>query len=143
MEKPNPKNPRLRNAVLRFLNARVSLPSWLFALSSAGLAWAAMFLLIFGPIGLGAFGAALPFTGWLWAPLLFLSTNATIIGLLFTKRVAFLKYGAFASFLLWIFGALAFIASGQALTAAVVATPWTLFYAYAYLASHFRDETGI
>jgi len=102
-----------------------------------------MFLLIFNPLGLGTFGAALPFSGWLWAPLLFLSTNTTIVGLIFTKRVFLLKYGSFASFLLWIFGALAFIVSGQALTAALVASPWMLFYAYAYLASHYRDETGI
>lgn len=141
--KPKPEEKGFRLFILRLLNARVSLPSWMLALSSAALAWAAMFLLFFTAAGLGPFGAALPVTGFLWTPLIFLATTATVVGLVWVRRINFLRYGAFGSFVLWIFGGVAFIASGQALTAGVVILPWLIFYAYIYLASFFRDETGI
>ena len=141
--KPKPEEKGFRRLILRMLNARISVPSWMLALSSAGLAWAALILLLFGSIGLGTFGAALPFTGFIWVPLLLLGTNATVFGMLFQRAHKALVYGSFLSFAMWIFGAIAFIASGQALTAGVVVLPWLIFYAYIYLASFFRDETGI
>lgn len=141
--KPDPRERKARNVVLRFLNARVSFPSWMLALSSMGIAYIALFLLFFGPIGLGPFGAALPFSGYMWAPLITASTTATVVGLIWIRRVFLLKYGAFVSFMMWILGGFAFATSGQLITAIIVATPWALFYAYVYLASFFREETGI
>lgn len=141
MAKPEPEVKTSRNAILRFLNARVSFPSWMLALSSMGIAYIALFLLFFST--LGPFGAALPFSGYLWAPLLTVSTTATVVGLIWIRRVFLLKWGAFISFLMWVMGAIAFTTSGQIITAVIVALPWLLFYAYVYLASFFRDETGI
>lgn len=142
VSKPDPKNGRAKNAVLRFLNARVSLPSWMLALSSTALSLIAIGLILFGS-GLGTFGAALLFNGALWASLLAIGSTATVIGLIVKRAWLLLRWGAFLSFLMWIFGGLAFILSGQAITTFVVVLPWLLFYMYVYLASHFRDETGI
>lgn len=142
VEKPEENYSRGKNLVLRFLNARVSLPSWMLALSSMGIAYIAAALMLFGP-GLEEFGKGLPFEGYMWTPLLCIGTTATVIGLAFVKRVFLLKYGAFLSFLMWIFGGIAFATTGQMITAIIVALPWLIFYAYVYLASFFRDETGI
>jgi len=115
----------------------------MLALSSMGIAYIALFLLLFTATGLGPFGAALPFSGYMWAPLITVSTSATIVGLIWMKRVFLLRYGAFVSFIMWILGGIAFATSGQVITAVIVAAPWLLFYAYVYLASFFRDQTGI
>lgn len=143
VEKPKPEEHGLRLLVLRVLNARISVPSWMLALSSAGLAWIAAFLLLFGTIGLGPFGVALPFSGNLWVPLLLLGTNATVYGMVRRKANRALEWGSFLSFIMWVFGGVAFLGSGQAVTFFVVVCPWLIFYAYIYLASHFRDETGL
>lgn len=142
MEKPNPKRGRGTNAVLRFLNARVSLPSWMLALSSAALGYIALFLLLNGT-GLGTFGEGLLFSAIVWVILEIIGSTATIVGLMVRKATLFLRWGAFLSFLMWIFGGVSFAVTGQAITAAVVVAPWLIFYAYVYLASFFRDATGI
>lgn len=140
--KPIENEPGFRTNILRMLNARISPPSWMLALSSCALAWFAGFLIVFGP-GLEEFGEALPVDGYIWVPSLIVTTTATVIGMFIKKRTAFLKYGAFGSFCAWIFGGMGFVESGQTLTAVVVVAPWMLFYAYVYLASLFRDETGL
>jgi hypothetical protein len=143
VEKPDEQRyGHTKNVVLKFLNARVSFPSWILALSSAGIAYIALFLLLFGS-GLGAFGEELILGALLWSSLMVVSTTATIIGLIFAKRIWLLRSGAFFSFTLWIFGALAFALAGQAITSVIVVIPWLLFYAYVYLASFFRQQTGL
>lgn len=133
----------MRKHILRFLNARVSLPSWMLALSSAGIAFIILFYFATNPVGLGAFGTALAFNGVIWTLLLCAGTSATILGLIWARFRLLLRWGAFLSFAMWIFGGLAFILAGQAVTTFIVVLPWLLFYAYVYLASFFRDETGI
>ena len=75
--------------------------------------------------------------------MILVGTSAVILAFLFKRMVFLLRWGAFLAFLMWVFGAIAFASSGQAITAFVVALPWILFYAYVYLASFFREETGI
>jgi hypothetical protein len=115
----------------------------MLALSSMATAYIALALLIFSPEGLGPFGDALPFDGFMWAPLLVVATTATVIGLIWQRRERFLRYGAFVSFLMWVLGGIAFVLSGEVISLVIIALPWLLFYAYVYLASHFRDQTGI
>lgn len=84
LTKPNPNNGRVKNAVLRFLNARVSLPTWVLALSSTALSLIAVTLVLFGS-GLGPFGESLAFSGLLWASLLAIGSLAVVAGLIVTK----------------------------------------------------------
>lgn len=137
-----PKEPKVRKAILRFLNARVSLPSWMLALSSAGLAYIAIFLILVGT-GLGTFGAALLFDGLLWSGLLALGSTSAIVGMIWKSRTFWLRWGAFLAFAMLVFGGIAFVLAGQTVTTIIVVVPWLLFYAYIYLASFFRNETGI
>lgn len=114
----------------------------MLALSSAGLAYIAIFLILTGT-GLGPFGTALLFNGLLWSVLLALGATMTVAGMIWKRLCFWLRWGSFLSFSMWIFGGLAFILAGQAITTFVVVIPWLIFYAYIYLASFFRDETGI
>ena len=141
--KPNEHDKGFRRIVLRVLNARISVPSWMLGLSSALLSWAVLFFMVFNPAEVAPLVAALPFSGWIWVPFLVLGTTATIYGMMRYKALPWLKFGSFLSFIMWIFGGVAFWASGSALTFWVVVLPWMIFYAYTYLAAHFRDEIGL
>jgi hypothetical protein len=115
----------------------------MLATSSFALALICLYYLGFVPAGLGAFGAALPFNGWFWAPTLTIASTSTLAGMIWIKHVLLLRYGAFVSFLMWVLGGMAFVLSNAVALAAVMALPWALFYAYVYLASFFREQTGI
>jgi hypothetical protein len=141
--KPSDSDTPVRHAILRLLNARVSLPSWMFALSACGISYIALYLLYFTPGGLEEFGKALPIDSYVWTVVTVIATTMTVLGLMFTKAPVLLRWGSFASFLAWLMGGFAFATSGQAITAVIVALPWIIFYIYAHLASYFRDETGI
>lgn len=143
VEKPKDSNSASRHAVLTFLNARVSFPSWMLAINSMITAYISLGLLLFATGGLGAFGAALPFSGYLWAPLLTASTTATVVGLLWIERVIILRYGAFVSFCMWTLAGISFVIQGELISLVVFGLPFMLFYAYVYLASFFRDKAGI
>lgn len=143
MRKPDSEHGgKKENFVLRLLNARVSIPSWMLAISSAALGYIALFLLLFGS-GLGAFGEGLFLSGGIWVPLEIIASTATIIGLIVKRATFFLRWGAFFSFILWVFGCISFAITGNIITSVVVVAPWLIFYAYVYLASFFRDTTGI
>jgi len=114
----------------------------MLALSSAALGYIALFLLLTGT-GLGTFGEGLFLSGAIWVPLEIIGATSVIIGLIARRATLFLRWGAFLSFILWVFGAMSFVISGQAITSFVVVGPWLVFYAYVYLASFFRDATGI
>jgi hypothetical protein len=102
----------------------------------------ALVLVVFGT-GLGPFGASLLLGGYVWTILSAIGDTAVVIGLVRKRADHLLRWGSFLSFAMWIFGGLAFVLSGQAATTFIVVIPWLLFYAYTYLASFFRDETGI
>jgi hypothetical protein len=143
VQHPTYTEPKFRLAILRFLNARISFPSWMLALSSCALAWVALFLLATTDEGLMEFGDALPVDGWFWAGTLAVANTLVIVSFLYVKAERLMRYSSFVSAMMWVLGGIAFATSGQKLTAVVVALPWFAFYGYVYLASYFRERTGI
>ena len=127
----------------RLINARYSLPSWLWVFVSAFVGAAVSAYALLDPDGEAKpFLDALPFYGKLWGPLLVLFALCSVIGMAKNSR-RFVQVGSMGSFCLWIFGSIAFYITGGIVNTVLLAVPLLVFWAYKYLATYVREYTRL
>lgn len=134
----NKSGSRTRNFMIRLVNAKYSVPSWLWAIASTSLGALIIFYSFTNPALVAAFLAPLPFHGWVWAPLLTLGGLAAMLGMA-KDNSKLLRLGAFVSFLMWIFGTITFYISGGIGNVIIFAGPMLVYWGYKYLASYVRE----
>jgi len=130
-----------RRLLTRLINARYSIPSWLWASSSALIGLIALLLSIFTPSVTAYFTDAVAL-GVLWPPLILISSAVAMYGMA-TVKFRVVRYASFASFVLWIFGCTAFILTGGVISVMIFGGQILLFWAYKYLASYVRLEDRV
>lgn len=106
------------------------MPSYLIVLSSLALSLYA--LVEVSKVSLSDFGQAVIIGYVPWVIVLFIGNIITVIGLILRNGWA-VKWGAFLSFIMWVFGGIAFLIEHQGLTAVVVILPYLIEYAYLYV----------
>lgn len=132
----------MRKLLLRIINAEISVSSWILAVICL-LTSIVLFGQIMNPAtpGLAEFDAAMPFINEaVWAGGLILSSVALMIGMA-KHWLNFIRYGSMTCFVLWAFGATAFILLGQGITIVILIAPIMLFLAYMFLAAILREDT--
>lgn len=134
----NPPDNKFRRFMLRLVNAKYSLPSWLWALASTAFAAVILMYLVVNPALVAEFVAPLPFHGWAWAILLAFGGVLAMFGMALDKP-KFVRIGSFLSFCMWIFGAITLYISGGIGNIIIFAGPMLIYWAYKYLASYVRE----
>lgn len=133
----------MKNALLKIIDAEVSVPTWILLFISTGIAAVMAVYIVTRPEQLAAFNnALLIFDGVLWASLLTIACVMTGI-FLSVRNHKWSSYCSFASFCLWVFGALSFWAIGSPATVVLLVLPLLVFHAYLFLGPVLRDRNGL
>ena len=139
-----PRRERARLRLIKIVNARYSVPTWLWVVAST----VAGVIILVGSLTLPAatlaadpFLSALPINGIVWGGLLTASGFVNMYGMARLK-LRVVKWTAFICFCLWVFGVIAFWLTGVA-NVALFAGPMLSFWAYKYIASHIREQNNL
>ena len=125
--------------MLKVINARYSIPTWLWVFASLALAVIVGIYALIDPDRVAPFLNPLPFDGWIWVPTLVIGSLLTMFGMA-RNMVKTIRVGAFFSFVMWIFGAISFgLTEGGFANVIIFAAPMLMVYAYIYLATYVRD----
>jgi hypothetical protein len=118
------------------INARYSVPTWLWASSSfiSGL----VVIFSFAQPSIATFVDAVAF-GVTWGPMVGIFGLIAMYGMA-TKNETLVRIGAFASFCLWVAGAVALFITGAGVAVFYFVGQLVLFWAYKYLASFVRYD---
>lgn len=127
--------------ILRVINAKYSVPTWLLAIMSWLVAIIILLIAMFDPAQAADFLDQLPAGGFLWAPLLLASTSATMVGMA-RHWHSLVKNGAGVSFCLWIFGSVAFGVGTGIANVVAFCVPFLIYWFYLALAARFRERQG-
>ena len=137
------KRDGIRDKLIAIVNAKYSVPTWLWVICST----AAALIILIGSLTLPAavvatdpFLQALPLDGTIWGGMLGGAGLLNMYGMK-KKKTKLVGYTSFICFLLWIFGGIALTASGAANLFFVV--PMLTFWAYKYVASFVREHYGV
>lgn len=130
------------NIILRILDARVSVSTWLWAAVSLAVGVIVLLMTAAGSPDIAEFQKALPFEGWVWGASLVAGALTTIYALWKNKRGA-LRIGSGASLAMWVFGLVSFVLSGEAVSVVIIGLPYLAFFTYLFLASTFRTRRGL
>jgi hypothetical protein len=126
------------NIILRIINARMSVPTWLMLLQNLMVAMTILLLGIFHPAGLGGFGDILPFGGILFGSALLAGCLSVMVGMIRKSR-DLTKWSSAATLGVWVFGTVLFAATpGGGLNIVLLVAPWMVYFVYMYLAAIFR-----
>jgi hypothetical protein len=139
---PNYKENKLLALIRKGINARYSVPAWLWVILSFVIGFLIALLAFTSPATSPAFFAALPLSGKLLGPLTALSALVAMYGMGAGKPTV-VKWAAMASFLFWLFISFALFIDGGAISVAVIGAPILVFWGYKYLASWVREVDGI
>lgn len=138
---PLPEN-KFLSTTRSVINAKYSVPTWLWVIASIFVALAITGVAIFDPLSATEFLDALPWGGLLIGPLLTGAGGLTMLGMIL-NRVKYVKWGSFASFCIWVFVGFAFFTTGGFLNFVILPLPMLCFWAYKYLASYVREHDQI
>lgn len=127
----------MRELLIRLINAKYSLSTWLWVFASTAMAVAVVLFSITDPPRIAEFASALPFKGTVWGSILIVGGLTTMIGMASDMKW-FVRFGSMASCLMWFFGVISF-AQGGVTSVIVFAGPLLILHAYIYLASHVRE----
>ena|SRR6478609_3336030 len=122
----------MKARILKLINAKVTLPTYLWVCSSLFLA----FYLYFHAdlFHLTPFAHHLPIDSDLWLSLLILGDITCLVGMVVrSAKLPIVRAGAFLSFSCWLFGNIALLATGGWLLVVWVTMWYNLMYAYLYL----------
>jgi hypothetical protein len=134
----NPPDNKARRFMIRLVNAKYSVPSWLWALASTSVGLLILFYAITNPVLIAEFVKPLPFEGFVWGSLLGGAGVVAMLGMGLDKA-RLVRIGSFLSFCMWIFGAVSFYAAGGIGNIIIFAGPMLIYWAYKYLASYVRE----
>ena len=132
------KRGKARERLRRIIDAKYSVPTWLWVLASTGFGAVILFYLLTNPALVVPFTQYLPFHGWSWAPLLTGGGLLTMIGMA-KDWVRFVRVGSFLSFTMWIFGSTTLYLTGGVANLIIFAGPMLILWAYTYVASYYRE----
>lgn len=127
----------LRLVLVRLINARFSLPTWLWAFASVAFGYIVFSYALSRDPRIADFASALPFGGVVWGSLLILAGLCSMFSMAFGSKHG-QQAGSMGSFILWIFGAISFAQDGFA-DVVIFAGPMLVFWAYKYLATFVRE----
>lgn len=128
----------MRNLLVRFINARFSLPTWLWAFASTAVGLIVFQYSFVKDPAIASFSESLPFGGVLWGGAVAICGVSSMYGMArFSKWP--LRFGSMGSFVLWVFGAISFARAGGLANVFIFAGPMLLFWAYKYLATYVRE----
>lgn len=137
------KRDKVRDRLIAIVNAKYSVPTWLWVICST----AAALIILIGSLTLPAaaiaadpFLNALPINGTLWGGALAGAGFTNMYGMK-TRRTRLVGYTSFLCFCLWVFGGIALAASGLANLFFIL--PMLAFWAYKYVASFVREHYGV
>lgn len=128
--------------IRRGINAKYSLPAWLWVLLSFVVGVLVFIIAVTNPATSAAFFAALPFTGILMGPLVAIAAAVAMYGMA-TGKIKYVKWGSFSSFCLWLFVGFALFMDGGIISFLLLPLPLLVFWAYKYLASWVREIDGV
>lgn len=131
---------RIRNGILRVLNARYSVSSWLWVIVST-LAATFMFATIYtgNDAALAAFSEAMPIDERFWVFMLVVTGLFKMYGMARDSRTA-VAIGSFVAFCLWVFGLITFVILGSTQAVVLLILPILIFNAYLFLGVAFRER---
>ena len=125
---------KLLKIMLNILNAKISLPTYLWVLSS--LVIAVYVIWNIDLVRVTPFAQKLPVDAAVWSISLALGDTLCLIGMMIRHpRIPIVRYAAFLSFLCWLFGNLSFLLTGGWLIVVWVTGWYNLMYAYLFLAA--------
>lgn len=134
-----------RQRLRKILNARYSVSAWLWILVSTATAIVMFILIASGEgatPGLREFLSVLPVNGYFWSGGLIITGITKIYGMATGKERA-VVYGSFFAFCLWVFGAIAFLLSGNAVSVILLILPFMIFNAFLFLGALLREESQL
>ena len=130
----------LSRKILRLINARYSLPTYLWAFVSTAFGAIILLFLYQGDPVVKESLRVLPFDGWAWSSVLTLGGLCAIVGMA-RYRLQLVRWGAMASFIAWLFGCGVFYKSeGGVANIIIFGAPLLVFWAYKYMASYIRER---
>lgn len=122
----------------RAVQAKYSVPSWLWVSVSFVTGLLILLIGVFDPLSAVEFLRALPLGGVAFGPMLMAGSLSTMYGM--ARDIAkYVRFGSFFSFCLWIFASFAF-ATGSILNVFILPLPMLIFWGYKYLASYVRES---
>ena len=124
------------------INAKYSVPAWLWAILSVTVGLLVTGIAFFNPAMAAGFFMALPLSGKLVGPLVVLAGVAAMIGM-GTGKYSYVKWGSFASFCLWLFVGFALFIDGGVISFLLLPLPLLIFWGYKYLAATVREIDGV
>lgn len=128
----------MRQRLLAIVNAKYTVPTWLWNISSTALAAVVLLWSLTNPSAdLDAFTSSLILNGVLWSALLVFGGILAGIGMA-ANIPWFVRTGAMLNFCMWIFGTIAFAGAGG-VNVIIFSLPVLIYYAYLYLASFLRN----
>ena len=131
----------LLRVIDKAVQAKYSVPAWLWAIASLTVGLLIILVTLFDPASATEFLSSLPFGGLLFGPLTALSAVVAMFGMA-TDNPRAVRVGSFASFCVWLFVGLAFGAT-NVLNVFILPLPMLVFWGYKYLASFVRERNGV
>lgn len=128
----------------RLINARYSLPAWLWAIVSTLFGVFIFFYVLTDPAEVRNFTGALPFEGYVWSPLVIIAGICAMYGMA-KNKIHLIRRSSFTAFMLWLFGDISWIiSSDDGWVNVFIFGAWmTVFWLYKYLASYARERENI
>ena len=134
-------NGLLARLIRRGINAKYSLPTWLWVIVSFIVGVLTTGYAFASPATFVLFLSGLPLNGMFIGPVVVIAGIVTMFGMA-KYRPTLVKYGSFASFCAWIPITYAFYIAGGWINVALLPIWMLLFWSYKYLASHIRERDG-
>jgi len=136
------KENKFLGLIRKGINAKYSLPAWLWVILSAAVGLIVTLIAFFNPAMAVGFFMALPLSGKLIGPAVLLAGVSVMVGMARSKTT-YVKWGSFISFCLWVFVGFALFIDGGIISFLLLPLPLLIFWGYKYLASYVREIDGI
>lgn len=137
-----PQENKVLGAIRKGINAKYSVPAWLWVILSATVGFLLTFIAFLAPGTAMTFLAALPLTGKLLGPVVLGFSGLAMYGMS-VNHPRYVKWASFVCFLAWVFLGIAFFIDGGLITFLIMPLWMIVFWAYKYLAAWVRELDGI
>ena len=132
------KRDRVRDRLIRIVNAKYSVPSWLFVIASTFVGVVILFYAISNPALIAPVVHYLPWDGLIWSSLMIFGGLLTMAGMARDYYPA-VRWGSLLSACMWIFGNITVYLAGGIGNILIFAGPILIFWVYKYVASYVRE----
>lgn len=136
------KENKFLSIIRRGINAKYSVPAWLWVILSFVVGILLTLIAFFDPSSALGFLEALPLSGKLMGPVVAVFSGTAMYGM-GKGNPKIVKWSSFICFLAWVFIAFAFFIDGGIITFLIMPLEMLVFWGYKYLASWVREIDGI